>query len=194
MSPLPPRGSYLPLTYGTYPALGPWWGARYYKENTLAPELTVGDLLESLSASDRDVVVRLWINPFARTARRLGGVVPTRDDADRPVVFIAEAKGTEPLDTQPEPTVGDLLDQLAACDRAAVVQLAINPDFPMAHRAGPVTSARDEEGRPVLFLTEPEEAEQFGPLQPDVAVALTWHEPTEAPPRRRRGTRPSGGQ
>nr|WP_051810906.1 hypothetical protein [Streptomyces alboflavus] len=107
---------------------------------------------------------------------------------------MAEAKGTEPLDTQPEPTVGDLLDQLAACDRAAVVQLAINPDFPMAHRAGPVTSARDEEGRPVLFLTEPEEAEQFGPLQPDVAVALTWHEPTEAPPRRRRGTRPSGGQ
>ncbi|MGW2858299.1 hypothetical protein [Streptomyces sp. NPDC001205] len=160
----------------------------------MAPELTVGDLLESLSASDRDVVVRLWINPFARTARRLGGVVPTRDDADRPIVFIAEAKDTEPLGTLPELTVGDLLDQLADCDRAAVVQLAINPDFPMAHRAGPVTSARDEEGRPVLLLTEPEKAEQFGPLLPHVAVALTWHEPTEAPPRRRRGTRPSGGQ
>lgn len=162
----------------------------------MAPELTVGDLLDSLSASDRDVVVRLWINPFARGARRLGGVVPTRDDADRPVVFIAEAKGAEPLGTTPEPTVGDLLDQLSACDRAAVVQLALNPDFPMAHRAGPVAAARDEKGRPVLFLTEPDEdeAEQFSPLLPDVAVALTWHEPTGAPPRRRRGTRPSGGQ
>ncbi|UFQ20421.1 hypothetical protein J2N69_30305 [Streptomyces huasconensis] len=94
----------------------------------------------------------------------------------------------------PEPTVGDLLDQLSACDRTAVVQLALNPDFPMAHRAGTVAAARDEQGRPVLFLTEPEEAEQFGPLPPDVAVALTWHEPTEAPPRRRRGTRPTGGQ
>ncbi|MFD9484688.1 hypothetical protein ACFWBX_11910 [Streptomyces sp. NPDC059991] len=162
----------------------------------MAPELTVGDLLESLSASDRDVVVRLWINPFARTARRLAGLVPTRDDADRPVVFIAEAKDTESLGTLPEPTVGDLLDQLSACDRDAVVQLALNPDFPMAHRAGPVAVARDETGRSVLFLTEPDEdkAEQFGPLLPDVAVALTWHESTEAPPRRRRGTRPSGGQ
>nr|WP_051833165.1 hypothetical protein [Streptomyces sp. NRRL S-646] len=75
----------------------------------------------------------------------------------------------------PEPTVGDLLDELSACDRAAVVQLAINPDFPMAHRAGTVVAARDEKGRPVLFLTEPDEAEQFGPLLPHVAVALTWH-------------------
>ncbi|MFI6012481.1 hypothetical protein ACIBAG_27295 [Streptomyces sp. NPDC051243] len=160
----------------------------------MAPELTVGDLLDRLSASDLDVVVRLWINPFARAARRLGGVVPTRDDASRPVVFIAEAKDAEPLEALPESTIGDLLDQLSACDHEAVVQLAINPDFPMAHRAGAVAGARDEQGHPVLFLTEPEEAEQFGPLPPDVAVALTWHEPTEAPPRRRRGTRPSGGQ
>ncbi|WP_346428933.1 hypothetical protein [Streptomyces sp. WAC 01529] len=162
----------------------------------MAPELTVGDLLDRLSASDRDVVARLWINPFARTARRLGGVVPTRDDAGRPVVFIAEAKDAEPLGALPDTTVGDLLDQLSACDRDAVVQLALNPDFPMAHRAGPVTAAHDEKDRPVLLLTEPDEdeAEQFGPLLPAVAVALTWHAPTEAPPRRRRGTRPSGGQ
>ncbi|WP_043271125.1 hypothetical protein [Streptomyces sp. CT34] len=93
-----------------------------------------------------------------------------------------------------EPTVSDLFDKLSACNRDAVVRLAINPDFPMAHRAGAVAGARDEKGRPVLFLNEPEEAEQFGPLPPDVAVALTWHEPTEAPPRRRRGTRPGGGQ
>ncbi|MGP9017600.1 hypothetical protein ACT1U9_04215 [Streptomyces sp. BR1] len=162
----------------------------------MAPELTVSDLLDRLSATDRDVVVRLWINPFARTTRRLGGVIPTRDDADRPVVFIAEAKDTEPLGTLPEPTVGDLLDQLSACDRNAAVQFALNPAFPMAHRAGPVADARDDKGRPVVLLTEPDvdEAEQFGPLLPHVAVALTWHAPTEAPPRHRRGTRPSGGQ
>lgn len=160
----------------------------------MAPELTVGDLLDRLSASDRNVVVRLWINPFARTVRRLGGVVSTRDDAGRPMVFFAEAKDAESPGAQAELTVGDLLDRLSACDREAVVQLAINPDFPMAHRAGAVAGARDEQGRPVLMLTEPEQAEQFGPLPPDVAVALTWHEPTEAPPRRRRGTRPSGGQ
>ncbi|MEU7644797.1 hypothetical protein [Streptomyces huasconensis] len=96
----------------------------------------------------------------------------------------------------PEPTVGDLLDHLSACDRDAVVQLALNPDFPMAHRAGPVTAVRDEKDRPVLLLAEPgeDEVEQFGPLLPHVAVALTWHTPTEAPPRRRRGTRPSDGQ
>ncbi|WAL93859.1 hypothetical protein [Streptomyces sp. Je 1-369] len=68
-------------------------------------------------------------------------MVPTRDDAD----------------------LLDLLDQLSACDRTAVVQLALNPDFPMSHRVGSVAAARDEKGRPV-------------------------------PSRRRRGTRPSGGQ
>ncbi|WP_309248423.1 hypothetical protein [Streptomyces sp. MNP-20] len=160
----------------------------------MTPELTVGDLVDRLSASDRDAVVRLRINPFARTVRRLGGVVPIRDEAGRPAVYLAEATDAAPPGPLPEKTAGDLLDQLAACDRGAAVRFAINPDFPMAHRAGPVTSARDEEGRPVLFLTEPDEdeAEQFGPLPPDVAVALTWHEPTEAPLRRRRRARPGG--
>nr|WP_039640522.1 hypothetical protein [Streptomyces sp. 769] len=94
----------------------------------------------------------------------------------------------------PELSVGELLDLLSACERDAVVRLGINPDFPLAHRMGGVLGARDKNGRPVVFIAEPEEAEQFGPLPPDVAVALTWHLPTEAPPRRRRGTRPSGGQ
>ncbi|MVO90258.1 hypothetical protein GPA10_37290 [Streptomyces sp. p1417] len=94
----------------------------------------------------------------------------------------------------PETTVGSLLDQLSACDRDAFVQLALNPDFPMAHRSGPLLADRDEQGRPMLFLTEPEEAEQFGPLLPDVAVALGWHAPTQAPPRWRRAARPDGGQ
>ncbi|MEV0445358.1 hypothetical protein AB0I84_39140 [Streptomyces spectabilis] len=156
----------------------------------MAPELTVGDLLDRLSAIDRDVIVRLWINPFARTVRRLGGVVPTRDEIGRPAVYLAEATDTEPPGPLREKTAGDLYDQLAACERGAAVRLAINPDFPMAHRAGPPTSARDEQGRPVLFLTEPDGAEQFGPLPPDVAVTLTWHEPTEAPPHRRRRARP----
>ncbi|MEI5100946.1 hypothetical protein RB200_23400 [Streptomyces sp. PmtG] len=159
----------------------------------MAPELTVGDLLDRLSASDRDVIVRLWINPFACTVRRLGSVVPTRDETGRPAVYLAEATDTEPPGLLPEKTTGDLLDQLAACERGAAVRLAINPDFPMAHRAGPLISARDQQGRPVLLLTEPDEPEQFGPLPPDVAVTLTWHEPTEAPPRRRRRARPSDG-
>ncbi|KUF17462.1 hypothetical protein AT728_16010 [Streptomyces silvensis] len=94
----------------------------------------------------------------------------------------------------PELSVGDLLDRLSVCDRDAVVQLAVNPGFPMAHRAGPVVAVRDEQGRLVLLLTEPEEAEQFGPLLPEVAVALGWHAPTQAPPRLRRAARPDGGQ
>ncbi len=154
----------------------------------MAPELTVGDLLDRLSASDRDVVVRLWINPFARTARRLGGVVPTRDDAGRRVVFIAEAKDAEPLGALSETTVATCSTSCRPAITDAVVQLALNPDFPIGPPRGPVTAARDEKDRPVLLLTEPDEdeAEQFGPLLPDVAVALTWHAPTEAPPRRRR--------
>ncbi|KPC62711.1 hypothetical protein ADL29_17855 [Streptomyces chattanoogensis] len=107
---------------------------------------------------------------------------------------MAESKGAEQFGPSPELSVGELLDLLSACGRDAVVRLAINPDFPMSHRTGDVVGARDESGRPVVFIREPEETEQFGPLPPDVAVALTWHQPTDPPPRRRRGTRPSGGQ
>ncbi|MFF7174793.1 hypothetical protein [Streptomyces pseudovenezuelae] len=84
-------------------------------------------------------------------------------------------------------TVGDLLDLLSACDRDASVRLAVNPYFPMAHRLGGVEKALDEHGRPMVYIAESPEAEQFGPLPPAVAIALTWQEPVEGPARRRRG-------
>lgn len=94
-----------------------------------------------------------------------------------------------------EMTVGDLLDLLSACDREVPVRLAVNPFFPMAHRLGGVQKAMDEHGRPVVYIAESKEAEQFGPLPPAVAVALTWQPPTEGPSRRRRGaTGPHNGQ
>ncbi|MEU2182229.1 hypothetical protein [Streptomyces thermolilacinus] len=33
---------------------------------------------------------------------------------------------------------------------------------------------------PVVFIAEEKDAEQFGHLPPDIAVALTWQEPPEA--------------
>ncbi len=95
----------------------------------------------------------------------------------------------------PEMTVGDILDLLSACDRDTPVRLAINPFYPMAHRLGAVHNTVDERGRPMVYIAESAEAEQFGPLPPAVAVALTWQEPVEAPRRRRRGaTGPNTGQ
>ncbi len=86
----------------------------------------------------------------------------------------------------PEMTVGDLIGLLSACDRDAPARLAINPLFPMAHRIGGVIASQDENGNPMVFIAEANDAEQIGHLPPDVAVALTWHEPSEAPSRRRR--------
>lgn len=95
----------------------------------------------------------------------------------------------------PEMTAGDIIDLLSACDRDTPVRLAINPFFPMAHRLGAVHNMVDERGRPTVYIAESKEAEQFGPLPPAVAVALTWQEPVEAPRRRRRGaTGPNPGQ
>ncbi|MFC8202220.1 hypothetical protein ACFUTV_43615 [Streptomyces sp. NPDC057298] len=92
-------------------------------------------------------------------------------------------------------TVGDILDLLSACEREVPVRLAVNPFFPMAHRLGGVEEAVDEHGRPVVYIAESKEAEQFGPLPPAVAVALTWQPPTMGPSRRRRGaTGPIAGQ
>ncbi|CCK32089.1 hypothetical protein BN159_7710 [Streptomyces davaonensis JCM 4913] len=94
----------------------------------------------------------------------------------------------------PEMTVGDIIDLLSAFDRDTPVRLAINPFWPMAHRLGGVEKSVDEDGRPVVYIAESPEAEQFGPLPPAVAVALTWQGPVDVPPRRRRGaTRPNDG-
>ncbi|QXE33212.1 hypothetical protein KQY30_01760 [Streptomyces sp. GMY02] len=93
--------------------------------------------------------------------------------------------------TSPETTVGDFIDLLSGCDRSAPVRQAMNPFFPMAHRLAQVVRSVDETGRTVVYLAEgrAEEA-QLGHLPPEVAVALTWQGPVQAPlrrPRRRAG-------
>lgn len=97
---------------------------------------------------------------------------------------------------RPEMTVGDLIDRLSACDRSAPLRLAMNPFFPMAHRATQIVEALDGPEKPVVYLAEGrDEDSQFGPLPPEVAVALTWQPPVLAPPRRpRRSACPAGGQ
>ncbi|MFJ9033665.1 hypothetical protein ACIRQP_35220 [Streptomyces sp. NPDC102274] len=91
------------------------------------------------------------------------------------------------MEPEPEFTVGEIIDSLSACPRDAVVRLAINPFFPMAHRLADIVAATDETGRPVVYIAEGRDGEeQLGHLPPDVAIALTWHAPVQAPPRRRR--------
>lgn len=94
--------------------------------------------------------------------------------------------------TSSEMTVGDLIDLLSVCDRSAPVRQAMNPFFPMAHRLAQVLQSVDETGRIVVYLAEGrEETAQLGHLPPEVAVALTWQGPVQAPPRRPR--RRAGG-
>ncbi|MGW7170016.1 hypothetical protein ACWGH3_33025 [Streptomyces sp. NPDC054884] len=94
--------------------------------------------------------------------------------------------------TSPEMTVGDLIDLLSGCDRSAPVRQAMNPFFPMAHRLAQVVQSVDETGRTVVYLAEGrDEDAQLGHLPPEVAVALTWQSPVQAPPRRPR--RSAGG-
>ncbi|MFD7013957.1 hypothetical protein [Streptomyces sp. NPDC059928] len=88
-----------------------------------------------------------------------------------------------------EMTVGDLIDLLGPCNRDVPVRLAMNPFFPMAHRVEEVVQSVDETGQPVVYLAEGRDADtQFGHLPPEVAVALTWQSPVQAPPRRPRRT------
>ncbi|GGT22138.1 hypothetical protein ACK389_10665 [Streptomyces antibioticus] len=88
---------------------------------------------------------------------------------------------------RPEMTVGDLIDCLSACDRSASLRLAMNPFFPMAHRAAQIVEALDERGKPVVYLSEGRDADsQLGPLPSEVAVAFTWQAPVLAPSRRPR--------
>ncbi|MEV8289613.1 hypothetical protein [Streptomyces niveus] len=99
------------------------------------------------------------------------------------------------MEAQPEMTVGDLVDLLSASDRGTPVRLAMSPFFPMEQRLTQVVQA-DDRGRPVVYLAEgPDPSSQLGPLPPEVAVALTWQGPVQAPPRRaRRTTRRTDGQ
>ncbi|CQR61809.1 hypothetical protein [Streptomyces leeuwenhoekii] len=91
--------------------------------------------------------------------------------------------------TSSEMTVGDLIDVLSACDRDAPVRQAMNPFFPMAHRLAQVVQSVAETGRTVVYLAEGgDETTQLGHLPPEVAVALAWQGPVQAPPRRPRRT------
>ncbi|MFE9513749.1 hypothetical protein ACFYNU_26090 [Streptomyces sp. NPDC006643] len=95
-----------------------------------------------------------------------------------------------------EMTVGDLIDLLSACDRGTPVRLAMNPFFPMAHRLTQAVQADDGRGQPVVYLAEGQDPDsQLGPVPPEVAVALTWQGPVQAPRRRaRRNARRTEGQ
>ncbi|MFF8447735.1 hypothetical protein ACF06Q_08540 [Streptomyces leeuwenhoekii] len=91
--------------------------------------------------------------------------------------------------TSSEMTVGDLVEVLSACDRDAPVRQAMNPFFPMAHRLAQVVQSVAETGRTVVYLAEGgDENAQLGHLPPEVAVALAWQGPVQAPPRRPRRT------
>ena len=95
--------------------------------------------------------------------------------------------------TYQEMTVGELITLLSDCDRSAPVRQAMNPFFPMAHRLAQVVQSVDETGRTVVYLAEGrDEDTQFGHLPPEVAVALSWQGPVQAPPRRPRRT--AGGK
>ncbi|MFD6989353.1 hypothetical protein [Streptomyces sp. NPDC059943] len=54
------------------------------------PEMTVGDLIDLLSACDRGTLVRLAMNPFFPMAHRLTQVVQADDGRGQPVVYLAE--------------------------------------------------------------------------------------------------------
>ncbi|MFF7023209.1 DUF6086 family protein [Streptomyces klenkii] len=42
-------------------------------------------------------------------------------------------------------------------------------------------ACKDENGQPVVFITEDKETEQHGHLPPEAAVRLAWQEPVDAP-------------
>ncbi|MFW6724791.1 hypothetical protein ACHZ98_32540 [Streptomyces sp. MAR4 CNY-716] len=54
--------------------------------------MTVGDLIDLLSACDRDASVRQAMNPFFPMAHRLAQVVPSVDEMGRPVVYLSEGR------------------------------------------------------------------------------------------------------
>ncbi|MGC0328067.1 hypothetical protein RKD23_001057 [Streptomyces sp. SAI-170] len=95
--------------------------------------------------------------------------------------------------THPEMTVDEVIALLSHCDGSAPVRQAMNPFFPMAHRLAQVVQSVDETGREVVYFAEGrDEDTQLGHLPPEVAVALAWQGPVQAPPCRPRRT--AGGK
>lgn len=89
----------LPYTRTAYaaPALG-CPAARHTLENALdrqPRETTVGEIVDLLSACDRNAPARLAINPFFPMAHRLGGVTEAADEDGNTIVYIAESKEAE---------------------------------------------------------------------------------------------------
>lgn len=58
--------------------------------NELNPHMTVGELIDRLSACDRSAKVHLAINPFFPMAHQVAEVIEAQDESGAPVVFIAE--------------------------------------------------------------------------------------------------------
>ncbi|WP_282697809.1 hypothetical protein [Streptomyces sp. CC208A] len=80
-------------------------------------------------------------------------------------------------------TARDLIDRLSAVDPDTPVRLAVNPFFPLEHTIAGVLATTDALGNAVLYVVE--SGQQLGPVPPAVTVGAGWHEPTEAPRRRR---------
>lgn len=58
-------------------------------------EMTVGDLIDLLTACDRDRPVRLAMNPFFPMAHQVEQVVQSVDETGQPVVYLAEGRDTD---------------------------------------------------------------------------------------------------
>ncbi|MCE4948603.1 hypothetical protein LVX13_36785 [Streptomyces albulus] len=58
-------------------------------------EMTVGDLIDRLSACDRSAPLRLAMNPFFPMAHRLEQVIQTQDRDGRTVVYLGEGRDAE---------------------------------------------------------------------------------------------------
>ncbi|MFC9856209.1 MULTISPECIES: hypothetical protein [unclassified Streptomyces] len=55
-------------------------------------EMTVGDLIDLLSARDRSAPVRLAMNPFFPMVHRIERVLVSVDETGRAVVYLAEGR------------------------------------------------------------------------------------------------------
>ncbi|MEF9902060.1 hypothetical protein ABZ669_13335 [Streptomyces hirsutus] len=58
-------------------------------------EMTVGDLIDLLSACDRSAPVRQAMNPFFPMAHRLEQAVQATDETGQTVVYLAEGRGAD---------------------------------------------------------------------------------------------------
>ncbi|MGK5638225.1 hypothetical protein ACSNOK_07895 [Streptomyces sp. URMC 126] len=58
--------------------------------NPHTPQMTVGELIDRLSACDRSSKVHLALNPFFPMAHQVAQVIEAQDESGTPVVFIAE--------------------------------------------------------------------------------------------------------